>query len=122
MGTAMNDGKLELGYDESKTEMALTGAGNHFGGTHRRGSRARALGILLACQPDQTRDGENCRRPLADFTQISFVSSMRLICDTWIWCSIASAGAIPTRLNRMRELFTRLRSLPDGRTGAIPGP
>jgi len=41
-------------------------------------------------------------------TQISFVSSMRLICDTWVWCSIASAGAIPTRLNTMRELFTRL--------------
>ena len=33
---------------------------------------------------------------------------MRLICDTWVWCSIASAGAIPTRLNTMRELFTRL--------------
>jgi hypothetical protein len=41
-------------------------------------------------------------------TQISFVSAMRLICDTWVWCSIASPGAIPTRLNTMRELFTRL--------------
>ena len=41
-------------------------------------------------------------------TQISFVSAMRLVCDTWVWCSIASAGAIPTRLRTMRELFTRL--------------
>jgi hypothetical protein len=55
--------------------------------------------------------------------QISFVSAMRLICDTWVWCSIASPGAIPTRLSTMRELFTRLvlparrsaRSYPAGR-------
>jgi hypothetical protein len=28
--------------------------------------------------------------------QISSVSAMRLICDTWVWYSIASAEAIPT--------------------------
>jgi hypothetical protein len=30
-------------------------------------------------------------------TRISFVSTMRLVCATWVWCSIASAGAIPAR-------------------------
>jgi hypothetical protein len=55
-------------------------------------------------------------------TQISFVSAMRLVCDTWVWCSIASAGAIPARLNTMGELSLGWCSLFDGRSGAIPGP
>ena len=98
--------ELELGYDEIKTEML----------DRQETIRSRTVegvgqelwGILLAynlirLEMERTADDLG-----VEPTQISFVSSMRLICDTWIWCSIASAGAIPTRLNTMRELFTRL--------------
>jgi hypothetical protein len=98
--------ELELGYDEIKTEML----------DRQETIRSRTVdgvgqelwGILLAynlirLEMERTADDLG-----VEPTQISFVSSMRLICDTWVWCSIASAGAIPTRLNTMRELFTRL--------------
>jgi hypothetical protein len=41
-------------------------------------------------------------------TRISFVTSLRIICDTWSWCALASPGALPVRLKTMRELFTSL--------------
>jgi hypothetical protein len=98
--------ELELGYDEIKTDML----------DRQETIRSRTVdgveqelwGILLAynlirLEMERTADDLG-----VEPTQISFVSSMRLICDTWVWCSIASAGAIPTRLNTMRELFTRL--------------
>jgi hypothetical protein len=48
-------------------------------------------------------------------TRISFVAALRIICDTWSWCAIASPGALPARLKTMNEFFTRL-VLPDRRT------
>jgi Insertion element 4 transposase N-terminal/Transposase DDE domain len=98
--------ELELGYDEIKTKML----------DRQETIRSRTVdgvgqelwGILLAynlirLEMERTADDLG-----VEPTQISFVSAMRLICDTWVWCSIASAGAIPTRLKTMREFFTRL--------------
>jgi hypothetical protein len=98
--------ELELGYDEIKTKML----------DRQETIRSRTVegvgqelwGILLAynlirLEMERTADDLG-----VEPTQISFVSAMRLICDTWIWCSIASPGAIPARLNTMREFFTRL--------------
>jgi hypothetical protein len=39
---------------------------------------------------------------------------LRIVCDTWSWCALASPGALPTRLKTMRDLFSRL-VLPDQR-------
>jgi len=47
-------------------------------------------------------------------TRISFVAALRIVCDTWSWCAIASPGALPARLKTMREVFARL-VLPDRR-------
>lgn len=98
--------ELELGYDEIKTEML----------DRQETIRSRTVdgvgqelwGILLAynlirLEMERTADDLG-----VEPTQISFVSAMRLVCDTWVWCSIASSGAIPARLNTMRDLFTRL--------------
>jgi hypothetical protein len=98
--------ELELGYDEIKTKML----------DRQETIRSRTVagvgqelwGILLAynlirLEMERTADDLG-----VEPTQISFVSAMRLICDTWVWCSIASAGAIPARLNTMRDFFTRL--------------
>lgn len=40
-------------------------------------------------------------------TRISFVESLRLICDEWLWLSVTSAGAIPKRLASMRANIKR---------------
>ena len=41
-------------------------------------------------------------------TRISFVAALRLICDEWLWCALASLGAIPKHL---RNLRTSLKTL-----------
>jgi len=35
-------------------------------------------------------------------TRISFVTSLRIICDTWSWCVLAPPRALPVRLKTMR--------------------
>ncbi|MDI7266638.1 MAG: hypothetical protein QME96_01425 [Myxococcota bacterium] len=40
-------------------------------------------------------------------TRISFVVALRLICDEWSWCAIASPGAIPRHLNELRASLQR---------------
>ena len=41
-------------------------------------------------------------------TRISFVAALRLICDEWLWCSIATPGAIPKHLRNLRAALTTL--------------
>ena len=114
--------ELELGYDEIKTEM-LDRQENQYRSRTVDGVGQELWGILLAynlirLEMERTADDLG-----VEPTQISFVSSMRLICDTWIWCSIASAGAIPTRLvSRCANSSHGWCCLPDDRTEAIPGP
>jgi len=56
-------------------------------------------------------------------TRITFVTSLRSICDTWSCCALASPGALPpTRIKTMRELLTRLVLPSDARPAAIHGP
>ena len=40
-------------------------------------------------------------------TRISFVESIRLIRDEWLWLSVSSPGAIPKRLASMRANIKR---------------
>jgi hypothetical protein len=40
-------------------------------------------------------------------TRISFVESLRLIRDEWLWLSVTSPGAIPKRLATMRANIKR---------------
>jgi hypothetical protein len=105
--------ELELGYGEIKTDML----------DRLESIRCRTVasveqelwGILLAYNLIRL----EMERTANDFgvepTRISFVTSLRIICDTWSWCALASPGALPTRLKTMRELFTSL-VLPERRT------
>jgi len=104
--------ELELGYDEIKTEML-----DRLESIRSRtvaGVEQELWGILLAYNLVRL----EMERTAADLdlepTQISFVAALRIICDTWSWCAIASPGALPARLKTMREFFTRL-VLPDRR-------
>ena len=40
-------------------------------------------------------------------TRISFVESLRLIRDEWVWLSVTSPGAIPKRLASLRANIKR---------------
>lgn len=104
--------ELELGYDEIKTEML-----DRLESIRSRtvvGVEQELWGILLAYNLIRL----EMERTAADLgvepTRISFVAALRIICDTWSWCAIASPGALPARLKTMHEFFTRL-VLPDRR-------
>lgn len=104
--------ELELGYDEIKTEML-----DRLESIRSRtvaGVEQELWGILLAfnlirLEMERTADDLGLEP-----TRISFVSALRIVCDTWSWCALASPGALPTRLKTMRDLFSRL-VLPDRR-------
>jgi hypothetical protein len=71
-------------------------------------------GILLAFNLIRLEMGKTANDLGLEPTRISFVSALRIVCDTWSWCALASPGALPTRLKTMRDLFSRL-VLPDRR-------
>jgi Insertion element 4 transposase N-terminal/Transposase DDE domain len=104
--------ELELGYDEIKTEML-----DRLESIRSRtveGVKQELWGILLAfnlvrLEMERTADDLG-----VEPTRISFVSALRLVCDTWSWCALALPGALPARLKTMRDLFARL-VLPDRR-------
>lgn len=98
--------ELELGFDEIKTEMLDREE------TIRSKSptavNQELWGILLAynlvrvemeCVADDAK---------VEPSRISFVGAMRLIIDEWLWCAIASPGAIPRHLRNLRESLTGL--------------
>jgi len=64
-------------------------------------------GILLAFNLIR-REMENIAKQ-ADVspTRISFVMAMRFIRDEWLWCAVASPGAIPKKLQRLRAEVLR---------------
>lgn len=105
--------ELELGYDEIKTEML--DRQETIRSRTVRGIEQEVWGILLA----YTLVRVEMERTAADLgvepTRISFVAALRIICDTWAWCAIASPGALPARIKTMREFFTRI-VLPPRRT------
>jgi hypothetical protein len=104
--------ELELGYGEIKTQMLdrLESIRSRTVG----GVEQEVWGILLAynlvrLEMERTADDLG-----VEPTRISFVSALRIVCDTWSWCALASPGALPARLKTMRDLFTQL-VLPDRR-------
>jgi hypothetical protein len=105
--------ELELGYGEIKTDML-----DRLESIRCRsvaGVELELWGILLAYNLIRL-EMEKTAHDFGDKpTRISFVTSLRISCDTWSWCALASPGALPTRLKTMRDLFTSL-VLPERRT------
>ncbi|MEQ1858275.1 MAG: IS4 family transposase [Longimicrobiales bacterium] len=98
--------ELELGFDEIKTETLDREE------TLRSRTPARVLqeiwGLLIAynlVRLEMKRFADEAGVPP---TRISFVTSLRLICDEWIWCSRASPGVIGRNLQRLRQKLQRL--------------
>lgn len=98
--------ELELGYDEIKTEML-----DRLESIRSRtveGVQQEIWGILLAYNLVRLEMERTAHDLGIEPTRISFVAALRIVCDTWSWCALASPGALPTRLKTMREFFTRL--------------
>lgn len=92
--------ELELGYDEVKTEM-LEGIPLRSKSVDR--VRQEIWGLLIAynlVRLEMARVADEAGVPP---TRISFVSVFRMICDEWLWCAIASPGAIPRHLRNLRQ-------------------
>jgi hypothetical protein len=72
------------------------------------GVRQEIWGIALAyhlIRLEIERIAEQAKVPPS---RISFVNAMRLICDEWLWCAIASPGAIPKHLHNLRAALIGL--------------
>jgi hypothetical protein len=98
--------ELELGYDEIKTDML--DRLESIRSRTKDGAYQELWGILLAYNLVRLEMERTAGELGVEPTRISFVTALRIICDTWSWCALASPGALPTRLKTMQENFARL--------------
>jgi hypothetical protein len=98
--------ELELGYDEIKTEML--DREEAIRSRTPEGVRQEIWGILLAYNLIRVEMERVADEADVVPSRISFVGAMRLICDEWLWCAIASPGAIPKHLRNLRRALTGL--------------
>jgi hypothetical protein len=93
--------EIELGYDEVKTEVLLREE------TLRSQSppavAQEVWGLLLAYNLVRREMEAIAEEAGVEPIRISFVAALRLIRDEWLWCAVASPGAIPRHLKRLRE-------------------
>lgn len=98
--------ELELGYDEIKTDML--DRLETIRSRTKAGAYQELWGILLAYNLVRLEMERTAGELGVEPTRISFVTALRIICDTWSWCALASPGALPARLKTMHENFARL--------------
>jgi hypothetical protein len=93
--------EIELGYDELKTELLEQEE------TLRSQSPAAVAqeiwGLLLAYNLVRVEMERVAEEAQVEPVRISFVAALRLIRDEWLWCAVASPGAIPRHLKRLRQ-------------------
>lgn len=92
--------ELELGYDEVKTEM-LDNIPLRSKSVDRL--RQEVWGLLIAYNLVRLEMARVADEAGVAPTRISFVAVFRMICDEWLWCAIASPGAIPRHLKNLRK-------------------
>jgi len=98
--------ELELGYDEIKTE--LLDREEAIRCRTPTGVQQELWGVFLAYNLVRLEMERVAAAAGIEPTRISFVAALRLICDEWLWCAIASPGAIPKHLRNLRAALTSL--------------
>jgi len=98
--------ELELGYDELKTE--LLDREEAIRSKTPAGVKQELWGIFLAYNLVRLEMERVADEAGVEPTRISFVAALRLICDEWLWCAIATPGAIPKHLRNLRAELTTL--------------
>lgn len=97
--------ELELGFDEIKTEMLDREEALRSQSPDR--IRQEIWGILLAYNLIRLEMQHVADEAKVAPTRISFIMSLHLICDEWIWSASASPGAIPRHLRDLRSKIKR---------------
>ncbi len=98
--------ELELGYDEIKTEML--DREEAIRSKSPKAVKQELWGIFLAYNLVRLEMERVADDAGVEPTRISFVAALRLITDEWLWCAIASPGAIPKHLRNLRAALTTL--------------
>ena len=102
--------ELELGYDEIKTE--LLDREEAIRSKSPTAVNQELWGVFLAYNLVRLEMERVADEAGVEPTRISFVAALRLICDEWLWCAIATPGAIPKHLRNLRaELKTLILPL-----------
>jgi hypothetical protein len=97
--------ELELAYDELKTE--LLEREETIRSKTPDGVVQELWGVLLAYNLIRLEMEQVAREAKVEPTRISFAESLRLIRYEWSWLSVASPGAIPARLRKLRANLKR---------------
>ena len=97
--------EIELGYDEIKMEMLDREEAIRSKSPER--IRQELWGILLAYNLVRLEMERVAEEAGVEPTRISFITSLHLICDEWIWSASASPGAIPRHLRNLRATLRR---------------
>jgi hypothetical protein len=93
--------EIELGYDEVKTEMLLREEALR---SQSPEAVAQELwGVLLVYNLVRLEMERVAEEACVEPVRISFVAALRLIRDEWLWCAVASPGAIPRHLRNLRQ-------------------
>jgi len=98
--------EIELAYDELKTEVL----------DREEALRSKSpvaiaqelWGILLAYNLVRLEMERVAEDAGVAPTRISFITAYHLVCDEWLWCAVASPGAIPKHLRDLRAKLARL--------------
>ncbi len=94
--------EIELGYGELKTDL-LDATQQPLRSKSVDRVRQEIWGLLIAYNLIRLEMSRVAKEAGVAPTRISFVSVFRMICDEWLWCAIASPGAIPRHLRNLRK-------------------
>jgi hypothetical protein len=97
--------ELELGYDEIKTE--LLDREEAIRSRTQEGVEQELWGVLLVYNLIRLEMARVAKEANVEPVRISFVESLRLIRDEWMWLAVTSPGAIPTRIAALRANLKR---------------
>lgn len=98
--------ELELGFDEIKTE--LLDREETIRSKSPKAVTQEMWGILIAYNLIRREMELVAAEAKVEPTRVSFVGAMRMIIDEWMWCAIASPGAIPRHLRNLRASLKTL--------------
>jgi hypothetical protein len=105
--------EMELGYDEMKTVMLAREEAIR---SHSPAAITQELwGLLLAYNLVRLEMARVAAEAAVAPARVSFTSALRLIRDEWLWCAVASPGAIPRHLRDLRAELALL-ILPERRS------
>ena len=97
--------EAELAYDEIKTDMLQQEHALRSGTIE--GVHQELWGILLAYNLVRREMGVMADEAGVPPTRVSFTAAYLHIVDEWLWCAVASPGAIPKHLRALRQDLAR---------------